>query len=203
VVAVASSDDPVFITDVELPSSVSPNSRIPISFTIRNDKGSSVPFVEPDNCTSSQLGQGIRINATLTVDGTEQSTEQRCVTIDGGERSVTFSPFAAADPGEMRIEIAIAGANSDNVFSRFEQTVTVEADAPTGDCPDGFRRQDGVCVPVDDGGGGDGGDETPLDGLLPGGPPSPRVVLAIIALFGLAWLASSGSDIADAAGGSA
>jgi hypothetical protein len=43
------------------------------------------------------------------------------------------------------------------------------ADSPGGseppasdppECPDGFERQDGVCVPVDDDGGGDGGDDS-------------------------------------------
>lgn len=162
-----SNPDLVHIENLQVPNDVRPGDSIPISFDIRVDNFNISVLLDPDDCLTPGLLQGIRLTSTVRQDGGFVDSKARCVQING-RRNVTFETFAPADTTATEIEIVVETTNSGNEMERVSRTVNITeaAESPQDrECLPGFTRDPdtGECVPIeevdgDGGGGGGGGD---------------------------------------------
>lgn len=121
------------IQNLELPTSVPPNERVPVQVKLSNQATIILP-TEPDVCTRGGFN-GFLIDVELVVDGQTTDTATQCVTPPGAANEFNLSFVAPAEPGDLNVFIKVRGADTGNLLHNRNRTVTVRSDAPTPPVP--------------------------------------------------------------------
>jgi len=149
-----------------VPFDVSPGGSFPLTVALRYDATSTSFLVDPDQCTASNLGTGIRVRVEVTLNGRPMATGEKCVPTNDpvlGEREdreVVESISVPEAPGTYELVTVVRGANSGDIFTRVTEDLDVTTAATGGgsgggrggypSCPDNFALdpETGECVEV-------------------------------------------------------
>lgn len=132
-------------TNIELPTTVPPNTRVEVRANVANEADVILPLVEQDICTRGGFN-GFQIEVELEVDGRTVGSSSKCIGA-GGNRPFDFSFTSPDEPGEITAVLTSRGDKTGNLLNTEQRTITVREDAPQPPEPDDGDGQPGQFRP--------------------------------------------------------